>query len=81
MSEMSPLGRLLMNLLYKGSWAAAVLIAVFAGILVYQRLTPEGSLAFVPGDFGFLAVLAALFSLAVYLVRGIRREIDHPGGQ
>jgi hypothetical protein len=80
MSEMSPLGRLLMTVLQRGSWAAGVLILAFAGLLLYQRLTPDGGFAFQPGDFAFFGVLAALLLLAVYLARGIRRELDRNGG-
>jgi hypothetical protein len=79
MSEMSPLGRILMKVLQKGSWGAGALLLLFAAILVYQRMTPEGGLAFKSGDFGFLGVLAALFALAVYLVRGITKELDGKG--
>ena len=80
MSEMSPLARILMRVLHWGSWGSGVLLVLFAGILLYQRWTPEGSLAFQKGDFAFLTVLAVLFLLAVYLVRGIRKELDGPGG-
>jgi hypothetical protein len=75
MAEMSPLARLLMTILQKGSWAAGALMVLFAGILLYQRWTPSGFL-FEKGDVGFLGVLVALFLLAVYLVRGIKKEID-----
>jgi hypothetical protein len=39
MAEMSPLARVLMMILQKGSWAAAGLLALFAGILLWQRHT------------------------------------------
>jgi uncharacterized sodium:solute symporter family permease YidK len=77
--KMSPLARILVGILHKGSWAAAALIICFAGILLYQRWTPDG-FVFQKGDFGFLGVLAALLILAVYLVRGMRKEMDNPGG-
>lgn len=80
MAEMSPLARFLMMVLQKGSWVAAALMALFAGILLYQRWTPDG-LVLQKGDVGFLVVLAALFLLAVYLVRGIGKEVgDHSSG-
>lgn len=79
MSEMSPLARFLMSILHKGSWAAGGLLLMFALILLWQRWTP-GGLALQKGDLGFLAILAGLFFLAIYLVRGIRREMDKPGG-
>jgi hypothetical protein len=74
MTEMSPLARVLMLILQKGSWVAAVLLALFAGILLFQRWTPDGWVL-QKGDAGFLGVLAALFLLAVYLVRGIANEL------
>jgi hypothetical protein len=80
MSEMSPLARILMGILHKGSWAAGALLLAFAAILLWQRWTPAG-FSFQKGDFAFLGVLAFLFLLATYLVRGIRRELDYPGGK
>ena len=75
MAEMSPLLRVLMGVLHKGSWAAGVLLVIFAGILLWQRWTPDG-LVLKQSDIGFLTVLGVLFLLALYLVRGIRKEID-----
>lgn len=79
MTEMSPLSRLLMRLLRAGSWGAMGFLTFFAGILLYQRWR-NGALLLQQTDYGFLAVLGALFILAVYLVRGIARELDRPGG-
>jgi hypothetical protein len=77
--KMSPLAHVLMGVLRKGAWIAAGMIMLFAGILVYQRMTPEGSVKFQDGDIGFLAVLAVMLALAVYLVRGIGKEMERPG--
>lgn len=79
MIELSPLLRVLLGILHKGSWAAGALLLLFAGMLLAQRWTP-GGFAFQKGDIGFLAVLAVLFALAIYLVRGIAKEMDKPGG-
>lgn len=76
MAEMSPLAKVLMKILQNGSWAAAVLIICFAGILFYQRHTPEG-FVFQKGDFGFLGVLAVMLLVAVYLVREIGKEVKN----
>lgn len=76
MAEMSPLARFLMSILQKGSWVSGALLLLFAGLLLYQRMTPEGGVAFQQGDIGFLVVLAVLFALAVYLVRSIAKEIN-----
>jgi Ca2+/Na+ antiporter len=79
MAEMSPLARILMLILQKGSWAAAALLALFAGLLLYQRWTPQG-LVLKQGDITFLVILGLLFLLAVYLVRGIKKEIQRNQG-
>jgi membrane protein DedA with SNARE-associated domain len=80
MSHMSPLARILMRVLRSGSWGAALLLVAFAGIVLWQRWTPEGGLDLSRQDYAFLGVLAALLALAVYLVRAIRKELDRPGG-
>ena len=74
MAEMSPLARILMMVLHRGSWASAALIIAFAGILMYQRYTPDG-FRFQQGDMAFFVVLGILLLLAVYLVRSIKKEI------
>lgn len=68
-----------MRLLRAGSWGAMAFLVFFAGLLLYQRWTNDG-LVLQKTDYGFLAVLGALFFLAIYLVRGIRKELDRPGG-
>lgn len=81
MAEMSPLARILMSILQKGSWVAGGLVALFAGILLWQRYTPEG-FAWQAGDKGFLGLLVVLFLLAIYLVRSIAKEVrNNSGGQ
>ena len=79
MQEMSPLAKLLMQILRSGSIGAAALLALFAAILIYQKITPDGHLAMTRQDWSFLGVLAALMLLAVYLVRAIAKEIKSPG--
>ena len=79
MSEMAPLAKLLMLILRNGSIGAAALLILFAGISVYQNITPDGQLVMTREDWSFLGVLAALLLLALYLVRAIRKEIERPG--
>ena len=79
MSEMAPLAKLLMLILRNGSIGAAALLILFAGISVYQKITPDGQLVMTREDWSFLGVLAALLLLALYLVRAIRKEIERPG--
>lgn len=79
MAEMSPLARILMSILQKGTWVAGGLLALFAGILLWQRYTPEG-FVWQQGDKGFLGLLVVLFVFAIYLVRSFKKEMDRPGG-
>jgi hypothetical protein len=79
MAEMSPLARVLILILQRGTWLAGGLLVLFAGILVWQRYTPAG-FVWQKGDFGFLGLLAVLFLLVVYLVRSFKKEMDNPGG-
>ncbi len=78
MAEISPLVSVLMRILQKGSWVAGGLLALFAGILLWQRYTPAG-FVWQAGDKGFLGLLVVLFALAVYLVRSIGKEIGGSG--
>lgn len=80
MAEMSSLAKILLIMLRGGSWFAGVLLLGFIGIILWQRMTPDGSLDLRRGDITFLAVVVFLVGLAVYLVRAITREIDKPGG-
>ena len=79
MSEMSPLAKLLLHILRNGSIGAAALLVLFAGISVYQKITPDGHLLMTRQDWSFIGVLAALLVLALYLVRAIAKEIKSPG--
>jgi hypothetical protein len=77
--EMSPLAQILMGILRYATWIAAGLLLLFAGILLMQRRTAEG-IVLQQGDTGFLVVLGVLLVIAVYIIRGIKREIKKPGG-
>jgi hypothetical protein len=79
MAEMSPLARVLMGILQKGTWVSGGLLMLFAAILLWQRYTPQG-FAWQDGDKGFLGLLVVLFALAIYLVRSFKKEMDKPGG-
>ena len=76
---MSPLAKFLMHILRNGSIGAAGLLILFAGISIYQKITPDGHLVMTRQDWGFIAVLGALLFLALYLVRAIAKEINSPG--
>lgn len=75
---MSPLVKFLMLILKNGSIGAAALLALFSGILIFQKVTPHGHLTMTRQDWSFLGVLAALLLLALYLVRAIAKEINTP---
>jgi hypothetical protein len=77
--QMSPLARVLISILSKATWGALALLLLFGGILLLQRLTPEGKLVFEEGDFSFLGVLVAMFLLAVYIIRSIKKEVERSG--
>ena len=69
-----------MRVLRWGAWAAAVVLVLFLGIMLWQRVTPEGSVALSRQDYGFIVVVLGLVALAAYLVRAIGREINRSGG-
>jgi hypothetical protein len=69
MSEMSPLGRMLLNIMRVGALFAAALIAVLLGVAVWQNLQ----------NYGFMAVMAVMLAGALWLARAIARELDNPG--
>lgn len=78
MAEMSPLAHVLLTILQKCSWVAGALMALFSGILLWQRYTPEG-FVWQQGDKGFLGLLGVMFLIALYLVRSIGKEIGRSG--
>ncbi len=75
MSEMSPLAKLLMGILRHASWGAFLLLLLFAGIFMWQKISPEGPVDMTRQDYGFLGVLGVLALMAYYLVRSIGKEI------
>jgi membrane protein DedA with SNARE-associated domain len=81
MSEMSPLARILMGILRSGTLGAAALLVLFAGIFLWQNITPDGTLDLDRQDWGFLGVLVALFLLAFYLIRAFKKELNNQGGK
>jgi hypothetical protein len=68
-----------MNILRNGSIGAAALLILFAAILIFQKITPDGHLAMAREDWGFLGVLAIMLALAIYLIRAIAKEMNDPG--
>jgi hypothetical protein len=77
---MSPLAGLLMRILRSGSYASAALLAMFAGIFLWQKWSPDTGLVLSRQDYSFLIIITILVAVAVYLVRAIAREMNNPGG-
>jgi hypothetical protein len=71
---MSPLAHVLVSILRWGSMGSAGLLTLFATVFLWQKWTPAGPVL-TRQDWGFLGVLMALLLLAIYLVRGIAKEI------
>ena len=79
MSENSPIGKLILLVLRNGSIGAAVLMALFIGINVWQHITPEGHLVIEGIDRNFIGVMIAILFFALYLVWSISKELKKPG--
>ena len=76
---MSPLAKFLMRILQQGSWAALAFLLLVVAIVVWQGVTPEGTIALKAQDYKFLAFIFCMAALAIYLVRAIGKEINRPG--
>ena len=74
MAEMSPLTIMLMSILRKGALATLALLALFAGILLWQKHTPAGFIL-TQQDWGFLGVMGVMALVALYLTNAIAKEI------
>lgn len=75
MSDMSPLGRLILTALLWGVRFAAVAFAAIFAIVVWQKWFSAAAAGVTPQDYTFLAVLAALFVGAVLFARSVTREL------
>ncbi len=73
MSEMSPLGAMLLRILKVVTLGAAALLALFLAISVWQGFQTAKP------DYGFDAVLVVLLLGAVWLYRSMARELKNPG--
>jgi peptidoglycan/LPS O-acetylase OafA/YrhL len=73
MTEMSPLGAMLLRILKVVTLGAAALLAVFLAISIWQGFQTAKP------DYGFDAVLAILLLGALWLYRSMGRELQNPG--
>lgn len=78
MSENSPVGKLILLVLRNGSIGAAVLMALFIGINLWQHITPDRQLLIEGNDRGFLGVMIVLLLFSLYLVWSIGKELKKP---
>ncbi len=78
MSENSPVGKLILVVLRNGSIGAAVLMALFIGINLWQHITPDRQLLIEGNDRGFLGVMIVLLLFSLYLVWSIGKELKKP---
>jgi hypothetical protein len=75
MSENSPVGRLILVILHRGSIGAAALMLLFIGINLWQHITPDNQLVIEGNDRGFLGVMIVIMLFALYLVWSIGKEL------
>ena len=78
MSENSPVGRLILVILHRGSIGAAALMVLFIGINLWQHITPKKQLVIEGNDRGFLGVMIVLLVFSLYLVWSIGKELKKP---
>jgi hypothetical protein len=76
MSDMSPLGRLILRAMRAGAFFAAGCVLLFMGILIWQKWLSQTGPAANNGDFVFLGVLAILFVGALWLARSVSKELN-----
>jgi heme A synthase len=75
MSENSPISRLILVILHRGSIATVALMLLFIGINLWQHITPDKQLVIEGNDRGFLGVMVVLLVFAIYLVWSIGKEL------
>ena len=79
MSDISPLQRLLLGILRKGSLAAAGILLLFLAINIWQETNVDGLASLTRQDLSFMGLLAVMFLGALWLYRAIGREMRNPG--
>jgi hypothetical protein len=79
MSEMSPLGRLILRVMRVACLSAAALLIAFLGLALWQKTSVGGIEALARQDYTFMGVLAAMAIGASWLARAIGREMNNPG--
>ena len=75
MSDMSPLGRLVLIAMLWGLRFAALAFAAIFATVVWQKWISAAGADITRQDYTFLAIIAALFVGAVLFVRSVAREL------
>jgi hypothetical protein len=75
MSDMSPLGRLILTVLLWGVRFAAGAIAIILAIMVWQKWFSAAAVEPSRQDYIFLAILVGLLIGAVLFARSVTREL------
>lgn len=75
MSDMSPLGRLVLTAMLWGLRFAAVAFAAIFAIVMWQKWLSPAATEVTRQDYTFLAILAGLFIGALLFARAVAREL------
>lgn len=75
MSDMSPLGRLILIALLWGVRFAAAAIAAILAVMVWQKWFSAGAVAAARQDYVFLVILTGLLIGALLFARSVTREL------
>jgi hypothetical protein len=79
MSDMSPLGKMILRVMRVACLVAAALLVAFLGLAFWQKTSVGGFAALVRQDYTFMGILAVMALGAFWLARAIGREMDNPG--
>ena len=79
MTQMSPLGSLILRVMRAGAIGAAGFVVLVIGIEIWKRWRFGGFGQMAVQDYSFFAVLTVMLVGALWLVRAIGRELRKPG--
>jgi hypothetical protein len=79
MSDISPLGKLILKVMRIACLGATALLLAFLGLALWQKTSVFGLAGIERQDFTFMGVLAVMALGALWLARAIQREMDNPG--
>jgi hypothetical protein len=79
MSDMSPLGKMILRVMRVACLGASAILLGFLGLALWQKTSVGGMAALVRQDYTFMGLLAVMALGAFWLARSIGREMDNPG--